>query len=144
MLRPPAHPVPCHSCGFELYHPVAESATTGLGLYDDARFPGRCILMLQAHYTSLEQVPPAVMQAFGQDIQRAMWAIRVATGAARVNVAILGNRDPHVHAHLIPRWPNREAKPDCSPWDDPRPKAALPPEAIERLVRALGAVLRTS
>ena len=72
MLRPPAHPVPCHSCGFELYHPVAESATTRLGLYDDARFPGRCILMLQAHYTSLEQVPPEAIERLVQAIGAAL------------------------------------------------------------------------
>jgi diadenosine tetraphosphate (Ap4A) HIT family hydrolase len=62
---------------------------------------------------------------FMKDIQAAMTAIQITTGAARVNVAILGNRDSHVHAHLVPRFPEEEEFPDCSPWNDLRPKTSL-------------------
>lgn len=128
LTNPLVEDIPC-GCGFVLWNPVAQSETSRLGLYDDARFPGRCILRLDAHYESLEELPEDVLMSFMQDIQAAMSAIKAATGAARVNVAILGNRDPHVHAHLIPRFPGEEEFPDCSPWNDMRVKAALPDES---------------
>jgi len=37
----------CATCGFELHHPIATLSVSALGLYDDARFPGRCILALR-------------------------------------------------------------------------------------------------
>lgn len=115
---------PC-ACGFGLWQPIAQSEYSRLGLYDDARFPGRSILRLNEHYDAFESVPTEEVMGFMKDIQAAMAAIQAATGAARVNLAILGNRDPHVHAHLVPRFPENEEFPDCSPWNDLRPKTSL-------------------
>lgn len=128
--------IPC-GCGFMLWNPIAESEFSRLGLYDDARFPGRCILRLNAHYDSLEELPEDVLLSFMQDVQIAMLAIKAATGAARVNVAILGNRDPHVHAHLIPRFPSEEHFPDCSPWNDLRHKENLSDESRITIMSAI-------
>ena len=125
------------SCGFSLWNPIAESVYSSLGLYDDARFPGRSILRLNQHHESLEDVPDDVLNAFMQDIKTAMTAIRTVTGAARVNVSILGNRDPHVHAHLIPRFPDEEEFPDCSPWNDLRPKTALETPDKSRIITGI-------
>lgn len=123
---------PCGECGFALWNPIETHRSlraSHLGLYDDARFPGRSILRLRGHYTDLTQVSPVVLAAFMEDVQVAMRAIYLATGADRVNVAILGNEQPHVHAHLIPRYRDRDPLPDRSPWDDPRPKRKLEPAA---------------
>lgn len=59
-----------------------------------------------------------------------MQAIQEATSAAKVNVAILGNRDAHVHAHLISRFPENEEFPDCSPWNDLRVKEKIPADQV--------------
>ena len=128
MYSPLIQDTPCQ-CGFSLWNPIAQTEHSSLGLYDDARFPGRSILRLKNHYDSMEDVPMEVLMNFMQDVQAASSAIRATTGAARVNVAILGNRDPHVHAHLIPRFPDKEQFPDCSPWNDLREKTALPAES---------------
>lgn len=115
----------CNSCGFELYLPVAKLSVSSLGLYDDARFPGRSILLLDNHYDDMVSVPEDVLNSFMADAREAMQAIKKATGCSRVNFAVLGNREPHVHAHLIPRYPETEEFPDCSPWNDGREKAAM-------------------
>lgn len=124
--------VPC-KCGFELWEPIAQSQHSRLGLYDDDRFPGRSILALNEHRVTIETMPMDTMLGFMRDIQIAMQAIREATGADRVNVSILGNRDPHVHAHLIPRFSDREMFPDCSPWNDQRTKQKLPADLRDRI-----------
>lgn len=120
--------MPCE-CGFLLRRPIARSRFSSLGFYDDARFPGRMILKLNTHYDALDRLPLNLLTGFMQDAQYAMNAVRKATGAVRVNFAVLGDREPHVHAHLVPRFTHD--MPDGSPWDDPRPK-----EELEGMARA--------
>jgi diadenosine tetraphosphate (Ap4A) HIT family hydrolase len=124
---------PCRTCGFHLWEPIAESPHAKLGLYSDSRFPGRSILTLRGHFESLDSVPMDTMMGFLRDIQICMLAIQSATGAHRVNVAILGNRETHVHAHLIPRFPEQEKFPDRSPWNDEREKEPLPTEQLNAI-----------
>lgn len=117
----------------KLWEPIAFSQHSKLGLYNDDRFPGRSILVLRDTYTALEDVPMDTMISFMRDIQISMAAIKNATGAKRVNMSILGNRDPQVHAHLIPRFPENEEFPDSSPWNDMRPKGTLGRDEVEIL-----------
>jgi len=39
----------CDQCRFDLWLPVASLFVSELGFYDDARFPGRCILAFRDH-----------------------------------------------------------------------------------------------
>jgi diadenosine tetraphosphate (Ap4A) HIT family hydrolase len=115
----------CEVCGFDLWLPLASLGVSELGLYSDSRFPGRSLLKLNGHWDSLEDLPDDVALEFLSDTRRSMAAIRRATGAERVNFAVLGNAVAHVHGHLIPRFPATESKPQSSPWDDPRPRTKL-------------------
>lgn len=132
---------PCPECNFSLFIPVSGMSVSSLGLYSDDRFPGRSILMLNRHYDSLEDVPIGALSLFMKDVQVAMRAIRAATGSSRVNVAILGNSESHVHAHLIPRYPEVEEFPECSPWNDQREKKPLSPEDESLMVLRIKACL---
>jgi len=124
-------------CGFQLFNPVASLQVSHLGIYSDARFVGRSILMLDAHEEVLEELPEKLLAQFMLDAQRSIKAIKDSTGADRVNFAVLGNAVPHVHAHLIPRYREAEAKPNNSPWDDPRQKAALHEDELKQLVEKM-------
>jgi diadenosine tetraphosphate (Ap4A) HIT family hydrolase len=127
----------CDECGFALWNPIARLKVSTLGLYDDYRFPGRCILALNDHYEQWEVLDRTVMQAFVEDAQQASLAISRVTAALRVNLALLGNTEPHVHFHLIPRQPISEPNPTKSPWNDPRPVGPLSDEAREKLKSAI-------
>jgi diadenosine tetraphosphate (Ap4A) HIT family hydrolase len=94
----------CETCGFDLWLPVAKLQVSHLGLYNDGRFPGRCILAFEDHEEHLDDLDSPFGLLFMLDIQKAGQAIRKATGCERLNYAILGNTEPHVHAHLIPRY----------------------------------------
>ncbi len=124
---------PCEECGFELWEPIVASQHSRLGLYNDDRFPGRCILVFRDHVEGIEELPMDSALGYLRDIQLAVSAIKKATNAVRVNVSLLGNRDPHLHAHLIPRFPEREEFPDCSPWNDRRPKGLLGEHPVAEL-----------
>lgn len=124
----------CSECGFALWNPVCQLDVSFLGIYNDDRFPGRSILALNEHFEHWEDLPTALLNAYVADSQRAMRAISKATGAARVNLAVLGNTDSHVHFHLIPRYPESEALPNKSPWNDTRTQGKLEKGVVAGLV----------
>lgn len=107
----------CAECGFELWNPVAELSMSSVGLYDDGRFPGRVIVSLSDHFDHLDEVDATLTAAFMDDIRAVSKALRGIDGVERVNVAILGNKVSHVHAHVIPRR-TLDVNYGLSPWDD--------------------------
>lgn len=115
----------CRACSFELWTPIAALSVSGVGLYDDVRFPGRLLVSLEPHYDHIDDVPVDLLNAFMADIRVASQALRDVVGADRVNLAVLGNAESHVHAHLIPRTASSEPQPSRSPWQDPRPLQPL-------------------
>ena len=127
----------CSTCGFSLYNPIAALSHSTLGLYDDNRFPGRCILTLNQHFDHFEDIPPHILSSFTQNINTSIQAIKLTTSSKRVNLAILGNAESHVHAHLVPRYPSNETFPQKSPWNDPRPLKPLPPSHKDALLQTL-------
>jgi diadenosine tetraphosphate (Ap4A) HIT family hydrolase len=117
----------CASCGFDLWLPISGLSSSVVGLYSDDRFHGRCLVSFVEHFDSLEEMPADTVREFMTDVRLAANAVKRATNCERVNIAILGNAASHVHAHLIPRHPDREAYPDRAPWEDPRPRKKLVP-----------------
>jgi diadenosine tetraphosphate (Ap4A) HIT family hydrolase len=117
--------VACIHCQFQLWNPISTLQFSAVGLYDDSRFPGRCIVLLDHHAENFEDLDEDIAAEFMKDVRAVAQALKAVTGSQRINIAILGNAEPHVHAHLIPRFPDNEDFPNSSPWDDPRPKTKL-------------------
>lgn len=128
---------PACPCGFALWVPLVRLRVSTAGLYDDARFPGRCLLSLDEHYEDLFDVPTDVLALYLEDLRDLCGAVRAATGVAKINYAVLGNAEPHVHWHVVPRRPGHEPLPDRSPWQDPRPVTPLGGARRTALVAAL-------
>jgi|ERR1035438_499757 diadenosine tetraphosphate (Ap4A) HIT family hydrolase len=135
----PANPVgyACAVCEFELWNPVCQLGVSFLGIYNDGRFPGRSILVLNEHIEHWEDVPGSLLSAYVADSQKAMRTISAVTHADRVNLAVLGNTDAHVHFHLIPRYRESEPLPNKSPWNDPRPQEKMDGRTVKDLVAGL-------
>ena len=116
----------CEVCGFRLWLPIAELNVSMLGLYSDRRFfPGRCLLALKEHAEHWEGLSHDLLHQFVDDSQIAIDAIRKATEVEHRESGDIGNTDPHVHFHLIPRYPESEPNPTKSPWNDPRKQEVL-------------------
>jgi diadenosine tetraphosphate (Ap4A) HIT family hydrolase len=126
----------CEDCGFDLWIPVAEYEHSVLGLYNDDRFPGRCILMIKGHYEHLDEVPSYIAEAFMRETIHAGGAVRKVMGAARVNYATLGNTLAHVHTHIIPRYKN-DLVPTRPPWEHPDKAGKLSSEEVRDIVTRL-------
>lgn len=128
---------PCPECSFSLFHYVGSFTVSHLGVYSDHRFPGRSLLVLDRHEENIDSMPEEVYLEFCKDIRSAVAVLKEATGSERINVSILGNTEPHIHAHLIPRWPEKEALPGKSPWNDPREYEPLSNDDLSDLKNAL-------
>jgi diadenosine tetraphosphate (Ap4A) HIT family hydrolase len=132
----------CRVCGFTLWLPITTLSVSVVGLYDDSRFPGRCIVALLEHREHLSELEEKMAQAFLRDIQQVGRAVQLVTGACRVNYAILGNHVPHVHCHTIPRVAKGDPVPKRTPWEHPGPKKPLAQTLRSDLIEAIKKALQ--
>lgn len=130
-----------------LWHPLAELEVSTLGLYDDARYPGRCLLVVREHFDDLTTMPEDLATAALSDARRAGLAIKEALKPDRINYAVLGNVISHVHFHIIPRRWEIDPAPGLSPWQTAEPAKPLPlpdQEAIKDAITSHLAVMTGS
>ena len=66
--------------------------------------PGYCLLLPDPVVASLNDLEGTVRDRFLSDMARIGDVVLRATGAARINYEILGNVEPELHAHVIPRY----------------------------------------
>ncbi len=73
-------------------------------LSDQQFLTGYCILLAEPTVPSLNDLSQAERAIFLADMAVIGDALQEVTGAYRINYAILGNSDPYLHAHIIPRY----------------------------------------
>jgi diadenosine tetraphosphate (Ap4A) HIT family hydrolase len=84
---------------------IADLSTSTLLLFRDQRFKGYCILSFaRQRATSLESLSDDEYRAFCLDLRAASRAIRQALNPDHMNYELLGNSDPHLHWHIVPRY----------------------------------------
>ena len=125
----------CRTCGFEVAEVIANLEMGALAHYSDREFPGRCVLVVHDHAEKLEELPPEQLTRLMLDVRRAGRAIRKATGAPRINYAVLGNVMPHIHVHLVPRGQPSDRHGTDTPWGPPPKTEAVPDELAAKLRR---------
>jgi len=87
---------------------IGESKISSIFLNYNQRHMGRCILALKDHYDAIYKVPHLLQQSLWGDLLKLYEAISRAFNPLRINIALLGNKIPHIHWHLIPRYPDEE------------------------------------
>jgi len=69
-------------------------------------FPGHCLLIPKAHYETLSDLPPALIEPLFSAAQRLARAVETAMRADGSFVAInnrVSQSVPHLHVHIVPR-----------------------------------------
>jgi diadenosine tetraphosphate (Ap4A) HIT family hydrolase len=123
---------------------VARLASGWAVLGERQVLPGYCLLLPDPVVPTLNALTGAERSAFLTDMAALGDAVLAATRAARINYAILGNQDPALHAHVIPRYPDepparRTAHPWSYDWEQaPAFQADLHRELRDRIHAALG------
>jgi diadenosine tetraphosphate (Ap4A) HIT family hydrolase len=82
-------------------------------LADDQTWPGWSTLILKSHKTEIFMLTKEERAAAIEEVSRAAEFLKKVTGAHKMNIELLGNQEPHVHWHLVPR------KTDDPAWNRP-------------------------
>src|SRR6185436_2929696 len=95
-------------------------------LGDPQILPGYCLLLPDPVVAQLNDLSGTARQQFLEDMARLGDAVLSVTDAERVNYEILGNVEPALHAHVIPRYSWEIAETRRRPvwlhdWDNAKP-----------------------
>ena len=97
-------------------HVVARLQLSHLRLMHNQFIPGYCVLVCAQHGPEPYHLSPDEQVHFFQDLVRATQALDRVFAPAKMNINLLGNLVPHLHAHLLPRY-----------YDDPAPGRPIDP-----------------
>lgn len=89
---------------------VARMASGWAVLGDPQILPGYCLLLPDPVVPDLNALVGLARQRFLDDMARLGDAVLEVTGADRINYEILGNVEPALHAHVIPRYASEPAE----------------------------------
>ena len=79
-------------------------------LGDPQILPGYCLLLPDPVVPHLNSLTGDARRLFLDDMTRLGDAVLAMTGAERINYEILGNVEPALHAHVIPRYATEPAE----------------------------------
>lgn len=76
-------------------------------------FPGYCRVIWRAHVAEMTELDPGSRRHLMNVVYAVEAALRSLVGPDKINLAALGNRVPHLHWHIIPRWRDDSHFPDA-------------------------------
>ena len=122
----------CPLCTSPATSPLWQNAELRVVAADDSPIPGFTRVVWTTHVREMSDLDPGARSRLIETVWQVEKTLRACLQPQKVNVASLGNQVPHLHWHIIPRWPD-------DPWfPDPVWSAATP----ERLAGAAWASRR--
>ena len=82
---------------------VAELSSCYVILGDQQFYRGYCVLLAKLHATELYLMPPDAARLLSDEMRLVAEAIAAVVKPWKMNYECLGNSEPHVHWHLLPR-----------------------------------------
>lgn len=106
---------------------IAELAWTEVRLQRRSRLPGYCIAVWRGrHVAEPTELTPEETAGYWGDVAAVGRAIESAFAPVKLNLFTLGNLVPHLHTHVVPRYPDDPVPGGLIPWDDMFRSVALP------------------
>ncbi len=122
----------CQSLSRDPHLVYYETKTSLAKLNPDQVFRGYTFLTLKQHAEQLHQLPPRIQKQFLGDMLQVATGLAKALNPDRLNYELLGNAQPHLHWHIIPRYISDPmwGRPI---WAGNRPRKRLTSEEYEHL-----------
>ncbi|MFD2270592.1 HIT family protein [Undibacterium arcticum] len=73
-------------------------------MVDDVHYPGFCRVIWNDHVKEMTDLTPAQRNSLMDAVWQVEQAVREVMQPAKINLATLGNKVPHLHWHVIPRF----------------------------------------
>jgi diadenosine tetraphosphate (Ap4A) HIT family hydrolase len=89
---------------------IAELNASYVILGDQQFYCGYCILFAKMHATELYLMPTDAARTLFDEMRLVAEAIATIVKPWKMNYECLGNSEPHVHWHLLPRYENDELR----------------------------------
>ena len=105
----------CALCAPTSYAVLWQDDFCRVVLLDDADFPAYCRVELLAHVKEMTDLEPVDRARMMKTVFAVELAIREIVRPDKINLASLGNKTPHMHWHVIPRFENDKHFPN-SHW----------------------------
>lgn len=83
---------------------IAPLSVSTLFLFKEQTHPGRCIVAYRSHLGELFDLPEADLVAYAKDVARAAKAIKQVFKPVKINYGAFGDKLPHMHMHLVPKY----------------------------------------
>jgi len=130
---------PCALCAPTTHELLWQDDYCRVVLLNDADYPGYCRIELLAHVKEMTDLDAGQRSHIMSVVFATGQAIRKVLKPTKINLASLGNKTPHVHWHVIPRFENDRHFPN-SHWGEalreanPEPLTELQISAIKALI----------
>ena len=105
----------CPLCQPCLYQILWQDDFCRVVLLNDANYPAYCRVELLAHVKEMTDLSPNERARMMKTVFAVETAIREVIQPDKINLASLGNKTPHLHWHVIPRFENDKHFPN-SHW----------------------------
>lgn len=83
---------------------VKELETGFVVLGDFQYYFGYTLFLSKIHVAELDELKFDFMKKFLEEMAQVASAVRLAFKPAKINYELLGNSDPHLHWHIVPRY----------------------------------------
>jgi diadenosine tetraphosphate (Ap4A) HIT family hydrolase len=95
----------CELCQLDI-DPIWKNELFSVINVNDVAYPGFVRVIWHEHVREMSDLPDAQRLAVNDAVWKVELAIRAVMQPAKINLASLGNVVPHLHWHLIPRYPD--------------------------------------
>lgn len=110
-------PIICPLCIPSQHQTLWQDDFCRVVLLNDADYPAYCRVELLEHIKEMTDLTPQQRARTMKTVFAVELALREVTYADKINLASLGNKTPHVHWHVIPRFENDKHFPN-SHWGE--------------------------
>jgi diadenosine tetraphosphate (Ap4A) HIT family hydrolase len=107
----------CELCKTSLHSVLWQDDFCRIVLLNDRDYPAYCRVELIEHIKEMTDLAPHQRARMMKTVFAVELALREVTHADKINLASLGNKTPHVHWHVIPRFENDKHFPN-SHWGE--------------------------
>ena len=133
----------CPYCRNTTDQVIWSDGVTRVMYIDDAPFVGWCRVIWHAHAMELTDLDEVERSRLMPTVFAVETGLRKLLSPAKINLASMGTAMPHVHWHIVPRFPDDTHFPDPV-WSTPkRPPSdrTAPADFVSGMQAHLGAVL---
>lgn len=120
---------------YELMIPICDMDASTLYLFREQTYRGRCLLAYKEHVKEICDPESDDYVNYMLDLKRASAAIRKAMNPDKINLGAFGDKQPHLHFHIVPKY---DGGPDWGKTFSMNPKQTyLSEEEYAEIVRRI-------